>query len=312
MSIEHIQLIHDELPHLFQPRDFPAYWAENFIFEPIVYPDRAQAGGAYARKVERFGAAQIEPGAHFSKSSQVLSDTLSTSHAGAPIPYGEKNKTPPADCLAFYLPFHYFYPSCWGVYLLLDGVVWLAGEIIKRSGGTVGRLQAMRAARTFLYYHEAFHYRTECFASRLELTHREPLYTTGFELLYRTTFMMISCREEGLANASALIQTDRNIRSAAVNRALEGYVQDSAPGYDQGVRIRADFVQERCTFAEENQKICLPLISPKKPEVWRMAPHLFDGITNIKRRVKYVIPRGSPIAAHLPFRPPCQYEYHSK
>ena len=33
---------------------------------------------------------------------------------------------PPPDALAFYLPFHYFHPVWWGVYLLLEGVERLA------------------------------------------------------------------------------------------------------------------------------------------------------------------------------------------
>jgi hypothetical protein len=42
--------------------------------------------------------------------------------AGAPIPNRDFN-TPPPDCLAFYLPFHYYHPIWWGVYLLFEGVL---------------------------------------------------------------------------------------------------------------------------------------------------------------------------------------------
>ena len=316
MSIEHIQVLQDELPELFKPRDLPPYWDDNFIFEPIVDPERndeipERTTDAYAGNLpddnfdalERFGTDLIEPGGPFPESSQPLSDILGGTYAGAPLPFGGRSRMPPTDCLAFYLPFHYYHPTWWGVYLLFDGVVWLAGEIVKRSGWTVGRLQAIRAARMFLYYHEAFHHRTECFATRLEVTHRKPFYTEGFERLYRSKFMTIDCREEGLANATAFRKCDSKFKSAAIYHALEGFIQDSPPGYDQGVRICAAFEHVRCIFAEENQQICLPHLPAKKPEVWRAAPHLFDGIMNIKGRVNYVISRGSPLAARLPFRP---------
>ena len=100
-------------------------------------------------------------------------------HGGGPIPYTDHTKMPPPDCLAFYLPFHYYYPDWWGVYLLYEGVLWLRDEIIRRSGNEVGLRQALVAARLFLYYHEAFHHKTECFAIRLELAHRQAFYKNG-------------------------------------------------------------------------------------------------------------------------------------
>lgn len=63
------------------------------------------------------------------------------------------------------------------------------------------------------------------------------------------------------------------------------------------------FLPVRCEFAEANQRICLPHLPHKAPDVWRTAPHMFNGIANIKSRVNYIIPRGSPLAARLPFRP---------
>jgi hypothetical protein len=74
---------------------------------------------------------------------------------------------PPPDCFAFYLPFHYYHPTWWGVYLLLEGVLWLASEIVRRAGGRVSMKDAVCVARMFLYYHEAFHHKTECFATRI-------------------------------------------------------------------------------------------------------------------------------------------------
>ena len=88
-----------------------------------------------------------------------------------------------------------------------------------------------------------------------------------------------------------------------MNNALESYVLDNPPGYDQGVPIGRGFQSVGCEFAEENQRICLPHLPGKDPSVWRTAPHMFNGITDIKSRVNYPIPRSSPLAGRLPFRP---------
>jgi len=209
---------------------------------------------------------------------------------------------PPPDCLAFYLPFHYYHPTWWGVYLLLEGVLWLAREIVRRAGGQSMK-DAVSAARMFLYYHEAFHHKTECFAARMEITHRKPFYKTGFERLFQKTISTDDCLEEGLANASALDLTWKRLRSKDIEQALSGYVKDSPPGYRRGVEIRPDITGVRCQFAEDNQNFCLPHIPKKNPEVWRTTPHMFNGISKVGSRVNYVISRNSPLVARVRVRP---------
>jgi hypothetical protein len=84
---------------------------------------------------------------------------------GGPIPYSNRARIPPPDLFPFYLPFHFYYPEWWGVYLIYERVLWLAAEVIRRSNNSIGRRQAIESARIFLYYHEAFYHRTECFAT---------------------------------------------------------------------------------------------------------------------------------------------------
>jgi hypothetical protein len=52
-------------------------------------------------------------------------------------------------------------------------------------------------------------------------------------------------------------------------------------------------------ISESVFRICLLKIQ----RFGKTAPHLFHGIADIKSRVNYVVPRSSPIAARLPFRP---------
>ena len=316
MSIGHLDILNQELPELFQTRDLAPDWHDQWIFVPVGDPESLAFDAPEHttldvgdndvldwHSLENFGATLVEPGAPVPELSPMIIEILGGAHAGGPIPYHDRDRMPPPDCLAFYLPFHYYYPNYWGVYLLLEGVVWLACEIVRRSEGIVPHSNAMQAARLFLYYHEAFHHKAECFATRLELTHRRPFYKTGFERFYQKTFGTVDCLEEGLANASALRDSAGKLKDRCVDEALEAYVLENPPGYDQGVRIRGEFQTTRCKFAEANQHICLPHLPAKDPAVWRTAPHMFNGITNIKSRVNYLVPRNSPLSDRLPFRP---------
>jgi predicted RNA binding protein YcfA (HicA-like mRNA interferase family) len=189
------------------------------------------------------------------------------------------------------------------VYLVWEGVEWLANEIIRRSGGTVSHHIARQASRLFLYYHEAFHHRTECFATRLELTHRSPQYRFGFKDYYSATKGTDACLEEALANATALEEVWKKTKDKHLLRALEGYVKDNPAGYNRGVEIRDRFRETRNEFAENNHQACFPETPRKRPQIWETTPHMFDGIANIKSRVNYLIPRDSPIASRSGFRP---------
>lgn len=315
MGISDLKILNAELPELFQLRGLSPSWDEELIIVAIEDPELVSSESPLGDNritfnrnptdadLEEIGSNFIQPGAQPPELSTIILELFGGAHSGAPVSYVDPNKMPPTDCLAFYLPFHYYYPDWWGVYLLFEGVVWLAGEIIKRSGGTIDRRRAMEAARLFLYYHEAFHHKTECFSTRLELSHRKPFYKTGFERLYQDTIGKPICLEEGLANATALIDGKKKLRDIAVDEALAGYVNDSPPGYDRGNAIRPKFDSVRCDFAEQNHHICLPHLPSKSPKVWRTAPYMFNGIANIKSRVNYVIPRSSPLAKRLPFRP---------
>lgn len=313
MAIEHLDTLYNELPELFQIREPSADWNDDLIIIPIENPERIDdRDGQISRQpvsegvpdLETFGEDLVDPEAPAPELSVLIGEIFGGTYGGAPSRHKpESPYSPPPDSLAFYLPFHYYYPRLWGVYLLLDGVIWLAGDLIRRSHGAVSARKAIQAARLFLYYHEAFHHKTECFSTRLELTHRQPFYKTGFERLYQKTFGTIYCLEEGLSNASALQDSNKLLRDAIVYDALVGYVNSSPPGYDQGVKILNDFHKIRCQFAENNQHGCLPHLPIKNPELWRAAPYMFNGISNIKSRVNYVIPRNSPLAARLPFRP---------
>lgn len=320
MSVEHLDTLYTELPEIFQARDLAPEWDEGLIMVSIDDPEWGGDEGSDDKDrsplnpkepEQRLPFEELESSAATLDPSEIgiptwspeVLDAVGGAHAGAPMPRPDPNRSVPPECLAFYLPFHYYHPTWWGVYLLYEGVLWLAADIVRRTNGRVPMGKALRAARLFLYYHEAFHHKTECFATRLELSHRRPFFKTGFERLYQQTFGTTACVEEGLANASALNGVSAMVKDLDVQSALVKYVEDSPPGYDQGQIIRPDLIGVRCRFAEANQNLCLPHVPQKDPNVWRATPNMFNGFANIKARVNYVIPRNSPFLARTRFRP---------
>lgn len=303
MSVRHLDTLHEQLPELFEARPQPRF--DEVIAVPVDDPESVNTqGNSRSDQIEGHCAQVLEPGTPLPELPSIVGYVPGGSFGGAPLAAWHGSEMPPPEALAFYLPFHHYHPAWWGVYLHLEGVLWLAGEIVRRSP-SVPRYRAMLAARLFLFYHEAFHHKTECFATRLELTHRKAFYRTGFTGLYTRTLGTADCMEEGLANASALNDVNRKLEklfAPDLEYALEGYVTDSPPGYAEGVWLREGFLDTKCEFAELNHCECLPALPPKKPEIWRTAPYLFDGIASIKSRVKYLLPRGSPLARRLPIR----------
>jgi len=271
MSVEHLDILHEQLPELFATKKPPVEWDEDLIIVPVLdveqiteaepvelaekepLPDDPEGAS-----LDHLGPEYINLREPSPVQSPEIIQVLGGAHGGSPVQYTDRSRMPPPECLAFYLPFHYYYPEWWGVYLLYEGVLWLAGEIMRRSGNQVGRRQAFEAARLFLYYHEAFHHKTECFAIRLELAHRQAFYKAGFEQHYRATFGTTDCWEEGLSNATALKETWKKLRNSKADEALAGYVAECPPGYDHGNKFRRIFGKACCEFAERNHHVCLP------------------------------------------------------
>ena len=316
MSNARIDSLKDHMPEVFQNRDVLPDWNEHFDVIPI---DNAESfgdqiftshtndmpGGVLtSSNLEIDAAALLDSEDVFPDLPDVVGQIFSGTHAGAPTPFTDKTKAPSPDCLAFYLPFHYYYPDWWGIYLLFDGVVWLAKQIQIHSAGRIGGPFAIQAARLFLYRHESFHHKTECFATRLETSHRKALFKAGFERYYQSTLGTDDCLEEALANAYAYDEVLKKITAfPELEPALADYIKASPPGYRKGVDVSLDFHSTRNEFAEENQRICNPSLPPKSPDVWGVGTRMFDGITNIKSQVNYIIPRGSRLAKRLRFKP---------
>lgn len=222
-------------------------------------------------------------------------------HPGATIPYDPSMQVPPPDCLGFYLPFHHYYPTWWGIYLLVEGVDGLARFVNDHASGALELSECVAVARVFIYGHESFHHAVESFATRLEVTHRVPLHRSGFRRLHDAQRGTDDWMEEGLAGAHGvrkvqrvLFGKDRMKRSASVG-ALGTYLEMCPAGYRRAPEFFRDnaFTNARIDFAEDNQHLSLPHLQSTQSGVWASFPHAFSGISRVNSRVNYVVRRDS-------------------
>jgi predicted RNA binding protein YcfA (HicA-like mRNA interferase family) len=305
LAVDDIAVLNSALPELFAAIELPAEWSEDFVFIPVDRPDALRLdieAGALADNQPDFEVLLDSP---LTTSSGV---SLPYGGPGAPIPVDSRARFPPPDALAFYLPFHYFFPTWWGVYLIAEGVADMAQRLVAISDGELGLGEAVQVTRLFLYHHEAYHHMVECFATRLELTHRRPLYKVGFERLYRRLLGTGDCLEEALATAQAFIRTLEVFRAlpakkAVVAQALRVWVDGMPPDYRAALNMlrTSQFDEKQDEFAERNQGEAVGGQSIQ-PSAWANFPQAFRGIGNIKSRVNYIVPKESPIVARARLR----------
>ena len=152
MSIDHLQALRDNLPVLFEDRLPPTDWVQNVMrvrienVEAIANEtDTALSPSDYyegpvmtAQLLEESALELLNPNIVAGVSEKLrmpvdLGGFASGSHAGSYQATYSLDFVPPPDAWAFYLPYHYFYPRWWGIYLTVEGVLQLANEILDRS-----------------------------------------------------------------------------------------------------------------------------------------------------------------------------------
>ncbi len=322
-----IESLFHHLPEVFDQRQPRTDWGDEYIFVPIDNPDQI------IPPIEEMSAPVI---LDESLLGEGISDALSVGlegeddestrilveafekileaftggAAGAPEPPPERDNFIPPDCLAFYLPFHYHYPDWWGIYLVHEGVEWLANKLSELDGGSLPPSIYRIASRRFLYHHEFYHHRVESLAARLESVHRGPAYITGFEAYFNFTSGGDGWWEEALANAYAYQKVAANFTTnpqfkAHILNALEQYIQGTPPGYRMGMEFvpKSAFESKQNLLAEESLNLSYfreDEDKRKDPSLWGSASFMTRGFDNVKSRTHYVIPRNSSLAGRIP------------
>jgi predicted RNA binding protein YcfA (HicA-like mRNA interferase family) len=304
LGVGDIKILNRELPELFARTEVPSEWEEDFTFVHVERPDIVDSEQGAS------GLLDSIDGDSFGASALPMSPAVTVPYGGpgAPLPFDIRSPFPPPDALAFYLPFHYFFPTWWGIYLIHEGVDYMAMRLSTLSGGQLSLGETKQITRVFLYHHEAYHHMVECFATRLELTHRRPLYKDGFERLFRRLLGTGKCVEEALATAQAFRSTLKAFKpwpakKALIAGALRQWIDGMPPDYRAALEMLSDprFNAAQDDFAEANHREALGG-RPIKASTWANFPQAFRGIGNVKSRVKYMIPRTSPLLERTSLR----------
>ena len=107
--------------------------------------------------------------------------------------------------------------------MLAEGVAWLACFLeyhATPSTHCITPVQSVQAARLFLYYHNAFHHRAECFATRMELSARTRIYVDGMIPLYGRGCKAGDCLEETVAKATGICDAREKLRGGSIEPVL--------------------------------------------------------------------------------------------
>lgn len=314
MAIDDLDTLRDTLPGLFEDLPLPPGWDS---WEPF-HLDDPLSGGLNA--VEEYLAEHLDdrvaPDLALSPDSRDQTLNRGTAecprHPGAPLTPWSGGPPYPPDALAFYLPFHHYFwgepDRWWGVYLLADGVQWLGRYLRSSSNGRLPGSVAVVIARDFLFGHEAFHHSVESFATKLEVTHRRPLYVDQIERRFLLGWLSGTSPEERLADAHGyrraqehgFLPENRRYRSAGL-LAMRKYLAEAIPPYRGGDRFLrdGDFYSERERLAEDYHEAACPGAPQADPAVWAGAPHMFHGISRVTSRVNYLVRKGSPLSARI-------------
>lgn len=298
-----VDILADELPIVFEPRPLPPDWDNEWIFVPEESPEATDM--SREPMVELFSESLLRPPQELMPTSflERLPNEMANGFAGAAIK-SWSSLYPPPDALAFYLPFHYFYPTWWGIYLVVEGVHRL-GEILRVAGnGSLETQDCMLASRIFLFGHEQYHHRVESLSARLEVTHRNPAYRTGFEAHYRKTYNTPDCIEEALANAHGLKRTlaafkANSTKQQSIQKAFVEYFRHNPPGYNRAMEFATSgpFKRGEHSLAEDSHRVSFPDRPDARPRVWKAFPHGFHPFRKAGSRVNYIVHRNSPLAS---------------
>src|SRR5262249_27460033 len=138
-------ILNHHLPEVFDPRSLPDQWDEEWIHIPVKDPKSRGSVETLVNELWPPLEDSLDQGAEGEDASETgrrrpsrgvdppLPAVVMSGFAGS-LRLRTGGTVPPPDALAFYLPFHYFYPKWWGIYLIAEGVDELAWILSKNSG----------------------------------------------------------------------------------------------------------------------------------------------------------------------------------
>ena len=305
-----IDILATELSQVMDITVIPSNWDDDWLMVPIDNPEQLRDDSYQAQPDQGDLNPLLEAFATVAQgTNRIVRSDLVPAEARGIFPGGFRREQqesiyPPPDAFAFYLPFHFFYPTWWGIYLLHEGVLELAQILSDLSEAKLDPLQYAEAARIFLFGHEQFHHEVESFATRLEVTHRRPLYKLGFEYDFSQTYGTDDCLEEALANAHGLRRLwkafARHPALPILRKAFGEYIPRTPPGYRRGLEFVGSqaFEHGRCELAELRHE-CALNTARIAPQIWEAFPHGFHPFRRRNSRVNFLVHRDTTLGNRL-------------
>jgi len=212
------------------------------------------------------------------------------------------NSPPPSnvDALAWYLPFHRFGVDS-GIYIKEDAVIELAGRskayMMVRLDPVLETKQLIQQALAILYFHEMFHHRIECFATRLEIARGSAVYIPYEDNVFFKVLGTDLLLEEAFACADMFGRLDERRYAAGIDKRvraatrefLKVWIPKLEPGYRLG--LEAHFHRY---VGEVLSQVLESTPHPKmSSDDWRYAPDMTRGFFRVDSVMKVIIPKGA-------------------
>lgn len=219
-------------------------------------------------------------------------------------PYG---LIPPPDAIAFYLPFHLFLHSGWGVYFVFEEFVKFVIAVWGRTEGRLDPVTLINLCKKFVYGHEAFHHRIESFVTKLEIVTLERKYLDRYLPYSKKVSGTGDDIEEALANAEGLNYACRTGRASKYEKAVfHRAIVEISKGWGPGYNRMAEFLDvEELKHATRTYLDTISTITPTSrpqthPNIWGAFPSATRGIADVTTQGIFQVKKGSPILSRIP------------
>ena len=138
MAVDDLETLYDEIPEVFETKKIPDEFGDDWYIIPVdsvekELPDIEGLEDLLEKNDPMNTAAPQPQDLWIQLEDKGSLPSIPGGYSGQLVKEWDKDYYPPPDALAFYMPFHFFFPKLWGVYLTIEGTIELALFIRKET-----------------------------------------------------------------------------------------------------------------------------------------------------------------------------------